>query len=247
MDQWVTGTVVENYRWNDALYSLRLDAPLGAFQAGQFTRLGLVIDGEFVARPYSFVNAPEETPHEFFYVTVPDGPLTRTLTGLAAGDPIQVENKPQGTMVLSRVPDAKDLWLFASGTAVGPFLSMLKTAEPWQRFEHVVLAYSVRVGADLTHRPVIDALGERYADRFRFQPVVTRENLAGALSVRIPQAIAEGTLEAKVGLRLDPAFSQAMICGSSAMIKDTSAALGERGMVRNRVRQPGHITTESYF
>jgi len=38
-----------------------------------------------VARPYSFVNAPNERPHEFYYVTLPDGPLTQRLSKLEAG------------------------------------------------------------------------------------------------------------------------------------------------------------------
>ncbi len=247
MDRWITGTVVENYRWNDWLYSLMVDAPMTDFEAGQFTRLGLELDGDFVARPYSFVNPPGELPLEFFYVTVPDGPLTRKLTSLAAGDTIQLESKPQGVMILSRMQAAQNLWLFASGTAVGPFISILKTAVPWQHYENVVLAYGVRFAADLTHQHVIGELREQYGERFQFVPLVTREATDFALPYRIPQAIQAGTLEERAGLNLDPQTSQAMICGSSAMVKDTTAMLGERGLVRNRPRKPGHITVESYF
>ena len=46
-------------RWTDKLYSLQLTADIAPFTAGQFTRLALDIDGERVARPYSFVNAPD--------------------------------------------------------------------------------------------------------------------------------------------------------------------------------------------
>ncbi|MBA3732423.1 MAG: ferredoxin--NADP(+) reductase, partial [Gammaproteobacteria bacterium] len=57
MSRWIEGRVIDNRRWTSQLYSLRIDAPVAPFKAGQFTRLGLDIDGERVGRPYSFVNA----------------------------------------------------------------------------------------------------------------------------------------------------------------------------------------------
>ena len=120
MDKWIEGAVVANHQWNDSLFSLTVDAPVEDFEAGQFARLGLHVDGDLVDRPYSFVNAPREQPLEFFYVTVPEGPLTQKLISLRAGDPVLVSRKAQGMMVLSRVPEARDLWLFSAGTAVGP-------------------------------------------------------------------------------------------------------------------------------
>ena len=247
MDKWIEGAVVANHQWNDSLFSLTVDAPVEDFEAGQFARLGLHVDGDLVDRPYSFVNAPREQPLEFFYVTVPEGPLTQKLISLRAGDPVLVSRKAQGMMVLSRVPEARDLWLFSAGTAVGPFLSILKTAETWQRFENVVLAHSVRLTQDLTHGETIEALRAEHGERFRFVPLVTREETDFALPVRIPRALADGSLEERVGFPVDPALSQAMVCGSSDMVKDTRAALEERGLERNQRKKPGHITVESYF
>ena len=60
MAKWLNGTVVENLRWTEDLTSLKIDAYLGAFNAGQFVRVGLEIDGDIVARPYSRVNSPSE-------------------------------------------------------------------------------------------------------------------------------------------------------------------------------------------
>src|SRR6266850_1064598 len=68
-------------------------------------------EGEMVARPYSFVNAPKERPHEFYYVTLPDGPLTQRLYKLEAGDAIYLAPRPAGFLALSEIPDAETLWL----------------------------------------------------------------------------------------------------------------------------------------
>ncbi|MGB5676112.1 MAG: ferredoxin--NADP(+) reductase, partial [Gemmatimonadota bacterium] len=72
MSKWVEGTVVRLQQWTPKLYSIQLDADIAPFAAGQFTRLALEIDGEMVARPYSFVNGPDNPLHEFYFITVPD-------------------------------------------------------------------------------------------------------------------------------------------------------------------------------
>jgi len=79
MAKWLDGIVVENQRWTDELTSLKINAPLGQFEAGQFVRVGLEIDGEIIARPYSLVNAPSESVLEILFNLVPEGPLSPRL------------------------------------------------------------------------------------------------------------------------------------------------------------------------
>ena len=92
MVKWLKGTVIENYRWNDRLTSLKFNAPLGQFKAGQFVRVGLEIEGDIVARPYSLVNAPGETSLEVYFNLVPEGPLTLPLFQLQKGDDFFYQN-----------------------------------------------------------------------------------------------------------------------------------------------------------
>src|SRR6266581_1253828 len=144
MQKWIEGTVVDQKRWTETLFTLCVKAEVAGFEAGQFAKLALAVEGEMVARPYSFVNAPKERPHEFYYVTLPEGPLTQRLCRLETGDTLYLAPRPAGFLVLSEVPDGSDLWLISTGTGVGPFLSILKTETPWQRFEHVVLVHAPR-------------------------------------------------------------------------------------------------------
>ncbi len=66
MADWVTGKVTKVQNWTDALFSLTVHAPINPFTAGQFTKLGLEIDGERVQRAYSYVNAPDNPNLEFY-------------------------------------------------------------------------------------------------------------------------------------------------------------------------------------
>jgi ferredoxin/flavodoxin---NADP+ reductase len=247
MTKWVEGRVVGHKRWTDSLYSLQVDAALAPFEAGQFGKLALDIGGEEVARPYSFVNAPDERPHEFYYIVVPDGPFTSALTRLRAGDSIRLARNPAGFLVLSEVQDSDDLWLIATGTGLGPFLSILKTATPWERFRRIRLVHAVRHGTDLTYRDQIEAIAARYPAQFRSVSFVSREPHPGALCGRIPAAIESGLLEEAAGASLSTTSSQVMLCGNPDMVRDTIAALQLRGMKKHRRRDPGQITVENYW
>jgi ferredoxin--NADP+ reductase len=248
MNKWVEGRVVDNVRWADHLYSLIVDAPVDPFTAGQFTKLALDIEGERIARPYSYVNAPQERPLEFYYVIVPNGPLTNYISRLEKGEPIWVASKPQGVLTLERIPEAEHLWFLCTGTAVGPFLSILKTEEPWARFSKIVLAHSVRTVPEQTYQELVHGLDDVHGDQFCVIPFVTREDTELAIKTHIPLAIENGILEQAAGIALHPDSSQVMICGNSDMVRDTRAVLEkQRGFRLNRRSDPGHITVESYF
>ena len=247
MQKWVEGTVVDQKRWTERLFSLRVSADVAAFEAGQFAKLTLAVGGEMVARPYSFVNAPRERPHEFYYVTLPEGPLTQRLCRLEAGDTIYLAPRPSGFLVLSEVPVANHLWLLATGTGVGPFLSILKTDAPWQRFKQVVLVHAVRHADELCYRDTIEGLLDRHGEQMHAVSFVSREKAAGALPGRVPAAIENGSLESAAGVALSAENSHVMICGNPEMVSDTAEALKRRGMRKHRRREPGHITLENYW
>ncbi len=247
MEKWVEGRVINQKQWTAQLYSLQVDAPIDPFEAGQFTQLALEVDGERVARSYSYVNPPQETILEFYYVRVPDGPLTSRMVALTEGATVWISRKPRGMLTLTNVHDAPHLWLLSTGTAVGPFLSILRTDEPWKRFAKVVLAHSVRTQDEMTYRHELDSLLERHEKQFTLVPFVTREDTDFAIRCRIPTALESGVLEEAAGLPLMPDSAQVMICANTGMIKDTRAVLETRGFRRNRRSEPGHIHLESYY
>ena len=234
-------------RWTEQLFSLRVEAPVEPFKAGQFGKLALEINGEMVFRPYSYVNAPHERPLEFYFIMLPNGPLTQRLIELEPGDPIYVSPRAAGFLTLSEVPDAETLWLLSSGTAIGPFLSILKTEEPWRRFQSIVLVHAVRQAEELTYQDQIRQLLDEHPRRLKVISFVSREDIDFAIKGRVPEAIKDGRLEAKAGVQLAAEKSQVMICGNPDMVRDTSLVLEERGFKKNRRKAPGHITVENYW
>jgi ferredoxin/flavodoxin---NADP+ reductase len=239
---WLEGRVLENRHWTDSAFSLRVEAPRLAFQAGQFVRIAL---DEQVARAFSFVNPPHDPVLEFYGIVVPGGPLSPRLARLRAGERLLVASNPAGFLVLSEVPpQAKTLWLVSTGTGIAPFLSILRTDTPWQRFRDVVLVHAVRHAAELVYQDLIRKLSKDRA--LRAVTFVSREAAAGSLAGRIPPAIRDGRLEQAAGVALD-ANSHVMLCGNPDMLRDAQAALAERGLRKHRRRNPGHISVESFW
>jgi ferredoxin/flavodoxin---NADP+ reductase len=167
---WLEGKIIENRHWTPALFSLRVEGARLSFEAGQFVRIALDIEGERVARPFSMVNSPHDPVLEFYGIVVPEGPLSPRLARLAPGDTLYVASNPAGFLVLSEVPDAQTLWLLCTGTGVAPFLSILRTETAWRRYRNVVLVHAVRHAAELVYRETLENLPD-----LRYLRMVSRE------------------------------------------------------------------------
>lgn len=239
-ENWLSGRVIDNRQWTETLFSLRVQDVQLRFRAGQFVRIALDVEGERVARAFSFVNPPHDPVLEFYGVIVPEGPLSPRLARLRAGEALQVASNPAGFLVLSEVPEADTLWLVATGTGIAPFLSILRTDEPWRRFRRVIVVHGVRHARELAYRETIASTPAKYVT------MVSREPHPGSLAGRIPAALRDGRLEAAAGVAID-AGSHFMLCGNPEMLRDTTAALVERGLRKHRRRAPGHITVESFW
>lgn len=246
MAQWLSGTVTANHHWHANLFSVKVQTSVFDFTAGQFVRLGINTSDGRVQRAYSLVNSPGSSELEFLVSTVADGKLSPLLQQLKMGDVLDVSQPASGFFVLDEVPEGDNLWLIASGTGIGPYLSMLGTHQLWQRFGHIVLVHSVRTIADLAYREFIGHCQQQHPGQLHYQPIVTREAHSGALNKRLPELIQSGELQSACQQPLTPR-SQVMLCGNPDMIKDTKATLESLGLTKNLRRAPGNITVEQYW
>jgi len=248
MAEWISGKVTKIEHWTDSLFSITVNAPVHNFVAGQYAKLGLEIAGERIQRAYSYVNAPSDNNLEFYLVNVPEGKLTPSLHVMQPGDELLIAKEPAGFFVLDEVPECDTLWMLATGTALGPFLSILQEGVGLERFKNIVLLHAVRLAADLSYLPMMQQLVERYKGQLQIQTVVSREQVPGSLYGRVPALIESGALEAATGLKMEAADSHIMVCGNPDMVRDTQKLLIDtREMRKHFRRKPGHITSENYW
>jgi len=224
------------HHWNDRLFSFATErSPAFRFESGHFTMVGIEVDQKPALRAYSIASANYEDHLEFLSIKVPDGLLTSRLQHIQAGDTVLLGKKPVGSLVLTDLHPGRNLYLFATGTGLAPFMAIVRDPDAYARYDHIVLVHGVRQVSDLAYRdyltndlPEHPYLGELAREKFLYYPTVTREPFENR--GRITDLIAEERLTADLGLPdLDPARDRAMICGSIAMLEDLSALLDERG------------------
>jgi ferredoxin--NADP+ reductase len=237
-----------------SLFTLRTTRDPGfRFRAGQFARLGVTkADGSTVWRAYSMVSSPHDEFLEFFSIVVPGGEFTSELSRLDVGDTLLVERQAIGYLTLDRFIDGRDLWLLSTGTGVAPFLSILQDFEVWEKFERIILVYSVREARELAYQELIAGLAQRdylseHAHKLRFIATVTREQHPEALNGRITTLIESGELERAAGVTLTAEHSRVMLCGNPQMIDDTRKMLKQREMHLSLTRRPGQVAVENYW
>ncbi len=244
---WIETKIIGRHDWAPGLITLELQATPAAFVPGQFVSLGLELGGERIKRSYSLASAPAD-PAEFYLSHVPDGGLTPALFNLGPGDDVWIDDRALGFFTLDYVPVASHLWLLATGTGLGPFMAMLRTPTIWERFSRIVVVHGVRHVSHLGYSALLARWAEQRPQQFSYVPLVTREAApAAGLFGRLPQLIASGELEQKVGLAFEPTRDHVLMCGNPAMISEVQAVLATRGLHKHRPRKPGHITIESYW
>ena len=246
--------VISVHHWTDRLFSFTATRdPAFRYQSGQFTMIGLPVDGRPLLRAYSMVSPHYEETLEFLSIKVQDGPLTSRLQHVQPGDTVLVGRKASGTLLLQNLLPGGTLWLLSTGTGLAPFMSVIRDPEVYERFDKVVLVHGCRHVNELAYADLItrdlprnEYFGEQLSRQLLYYPTVTRE--AFRHQGRIPTLLETGKLCHDLGLpKLDAARDRFMLCGSPGMLKDTRTLLDKLGLAEGNMSHPGHYVIERAF
>ena len=249
-----TETVLSVHHWNDTLFSFTTTRdPALRFKTGQFVMIGLEVDGKPLMRAYSIVSAHYEEHLEFYSIKVQNGPLTSRLQHLKVGDTIKVSRKPTGSLIMDNLKPGKNLYLLSTGTGLAPFMSVIRDPEFYEAFDKIILTHGVREVSELGYEdyitkelPANEFFGELVKDKLIYYPTVTRE--AYKNQGRLTDLIENGKLFTDLGVpALDPAIDRGMICGSTAMLKDTKELLEKAGLTEGANNKPAEFVIERAF
>lgn len=246
---------------------VRPDAPLAPFHPGQFMMAGLpdaqegptgpdTVDSptpevKLLKRAYSIASAPRGASHvEFFVVRVDGGRLTPLLWELREGDRLYLENRGRGHFTLEGLDCRQDtLVLVATGTGLGPFISMVREYEGQGRVNRIVLLHGVRERRELGYEEELTALAARKPD-FQYLPVLSREDHTSGwsgLRGRVTGLLEPARFQALCGQPLSPETCRVMLCGNPSMIKELSTGLEAQGFAPHKAQSPGRLHYERYW
>ena len=230
-------TVTQVQHYSESMFRIRTNRPATfRFSAGEFVMLAL--DPRGVQRAYSITSGPGDDYLEFLSIKVPDGPLTGKLAHIVPGEEIYISEKSTGTLTLANLTLSGNLWLFATGTGVAPFISIVNDPETYSVFDQITLAWSVRTVADLnSYASMLDALP------IKFLPFVTQDESWTGPKQRITTYLGTGHLLPD----LDPLKNKVMICGSLEFNQQVKTILTAWGWSEGNKRSAGTFVQERAF
>lgn len=241
--------------WTDQLFSFRLARPQSLrFRSGEFVMIGLLKEnGKPLLRAYSIASPSWDDELEFYSIIVPDGPLTSRLRHIQVGDFVLLRPKPVGTLVLDALLPGKRLFLFATGTGIAPFASLVRDPEVYEKYESVILTHTCRTTDELAYgQQLVSGLredpliGEFVGDRLHYYPTTTQEN--SRYTGRITDLIHSGKVFEDLNLSpLDPDQDRIMICGSMGFNLDLRTLCENAGFEEGANSNPGTYVLEKAF
>ncbi|NOX73813.1 MAG: ferredoxin--NADP reductase [Alphaproteobacteria bacterium] len=247
--------VLSVHHWNERLFSFRITRPKSLrFRSGEFLMIGLPDEnGKPIMRAYS-IASPNWADHlEFYSIKVPGGPLTSRLQHIEPGDGVIIRPKPVGSLVLDALLPGKRLFLFATGTGVAPFASLVQDPETYEAFDQIILTHTTRTASALDYSQRLmeqiaaDPDLQEFANgKLLYYPTSTREMTANF--GRITARIASGQLFADLAIApLEAATDRVMICGSIGLNRDLKSALTTRGFEEGSNNEPRTFVLEKAF
>lgn len=240
--------------WSDTLFSFRIERPQSfRFRSGEFVMIGLPQEGgKPLLRAYSVASPSWDEELEFYSIKAPNGPLTTRLQLIEPGDRIILRPKATGTLVLDALVPGSRLYMFATGTGIAPFASLIRDPETYEKFDEVVLTHTCRHAKEL-------AYGERLIAALRDDPLIGEmaEKLTHYTTLtqddhprtgRITERMASGALFDDLGVpAINVKTDRAMICGSMGLNTDLKQQLDAFGLTEGANNRPAEYVLEKAF
>lgn len=195
------------------------------FLPGQYLTLRKVIHGEDIRRSYSIYTSPEMNELSVLVKRIPQGKFTTYIhSDLKEGDILDVM-PPMGNFLL-QIPQPNHIVCFGAGSGITPLLShishLLNTTTA-----SITLFYGSKTQSDIIFRDKIDALKNKYVERFNIWHILSREKMSSKMQKgRIDKEKCHLFNQYIVPYNRVDAF---MLCGPAEMIfilKETLLALG---------------------
>ncbi len=207
-----------------------LPAPVAAdyaFKPGQYLTLRADVDGEDIRRNYSIASLPGEKLC-VGVKRVEDGVFSTYAQNLKPGDTVSVM-PPEGRFTCV---GEENIVLIAAGSGITPMIAI--AGDALARGANVTLVYGNQRTATIMFRDTLDALKDRYLNRFTQIHILSRE----AQDVELLNGRITGdkiTALANAGAVDLSGADGIFLCGPGAMIDDVAKTLGGRGIDPARV------------
>lgn len=204
------------------------------FHQGQNLTIRKVMNGEELRRNYSICTSPFDQNLKVAVKKVPGG-LFSTFANeeLKAGDMLDVL-PPTGKFYTPLDPAQKKNYVaFAAGSGITPVISIIKTTLLTEPHSTFALVYGNRTKNSIIFKEELEALKDKFLDRFRMYHVLSREKAEAPLnSGRIDVPKLELLFSKIINMESCDEF---FLCGPEEMIFCIRGFLESRGVASSKI------------
>jgi ring-1,2-phenylacetyl-CoA epoxidase subunit PaaE len=215
-----TVRVKEVRRETDDCVSILFDIPeelqqTFSYLPGQHITIRTTINNEQVRRSYSLCSSPLHNEWRIAVKKLEGGIFSAFANEqIKAGDTVELL-PPLGSFILQHTGDAKRYICFAAGSGITPILSIIKTGLANQPRSSFTLIYGNRTTQSIIFKEDIEALKNKYIDRFEVMYILSREQTEAPINEgRIDANKCEQIFKHITSIYADAYF----ICGPEKMI-----------------------------
>lgn len=232
-------TVKKVVRETDDCVAVTFDVPddlqeVFQFKPGQSLTFRKMLAGEEQRRSYSICSAPADDVLRVAIKKVEGGVFsTWANENLKAGDVLEVM-PPVGSFGTELHPDNKKSYVaFAAGSGITPVLSIIKSALQTEPHSTFTLVYGNRTKSSIIFKEELEALKDKFIDRFRVIHILSREKSETEInSGRIDVPKLENLFEKLIDRKsVDDYF----LCGPEEMIFCIKGFLEARGIGKEHI------------
>jgi ferredoxin--NADP+ reductase len=204
-----------------------------------------------IKRAYSIASSSKEKEYIEVYVRlVNSGALTPRLFALNIGDKLWLSPKAKGMFTIDDVPKDQNIILFATGTGVAPYMSMMRSHVISQENRNYAVIHSAWNSWDLGYRSELLTI-ERLCANFHYIPVISspeKEPMTWKGKTGFVQQIwRDRLIQNAWGKEITPQNTRIFLCGHPEMIREMVELLENAGFKEHTNLDPGTIHLEKFW
>lgn len=214
------------------------------YKHGQYLTLRTNINGEEVRRSYSVCSSPLDNELRIAVKKVDDGMFSKYANEqLKKGDVLEAM-PPIGKFFTELDEKQKKSYVgFAAGSGITPVLSIIKTTLLTEPDSQFTLVYGNRSRNSIIFKEELEALKNKFINRFRVIHILSREKMDAAINFgRIDRNKCEMLFDKAIDVKQSDEF---FLCGPEEMVFSVKEFLEENGVDRKKIHFELFTTSSS--
>ena len=231
-------TVKEIVKETESAISINFEVPQELanefkFIGGQYITLRTTIEGKEIRRSYSICSSPESNQLWVAVKEVKNGLFSNYATKiLKVGDVLEVA-PPEGKFILQTATShIKNYVAFVAGSGITPVMAMIKSVLLKEIHSTFVLVYGNKSTEDTIFKSEIDALQQKFPERFFVQYVLSQKLSGDAILGRIDKSVVNLIIKNKFKTT---DFDGYYLCGPEEMINMVTQTLKENNVSGSKI------------